>query len=260
MKLPFAPFVLAGVALLSAIIVVAAVPATAPVSQPAPARVPVLLELFTSEGCSSCPPADKVLQALDRQPLAGADLIVLSEHVDYWNYLGWKDPYSSPVFTQREQKYSDQLGESVYTPQLVIDGQVQLVGSDQREILQSIARAVLRPKLSVSVTVEGSGASGGIHVEANSGGRNADLYIAIAADRMQTQVLRGENGGHVLTHVAVAQSLTRIGKWDGTGLSRRDLPFPSRPAGAALPRATRVIAILQDPETGRILGVAQTKI
>jgi len=260
MKLPFAPFVLAGVALLSAIIVVAAVPATAPVSQPAPARVPVLLELFTSEGCSSCPPADKVLQALDRQPLAGADLIVLSEHVDYWNYLGWKDPYSSPVFTQREQKYSDQLGESVYTPQLVIDGQVQLVGSDQREILQSIARAVLRPKLSVSVTVEGSGASGGIHVEANSGGRNADLYIAIAADRMQTQVLRGENGGHVLTHVAVAQSLTRIGKWDGTGLSRRDLPFPSRPAGTALPRATRVIAILQDPETGRILGVAQTKI
>lgn len=221
-------------------------------------RVPVFLELFTSEGCSSCPPADRLLESLDTQPVANVDLIVLSEHVDYWNYLGWSDPYSAPLFSARQQKYSDRLGTSVYTPQMVVDGQIQALGSDRKEVLQAVAQAAKGAKLPMSVQAGSS-----IHVEANSGGANADLYIVLAADHARSQVLRGENGGHVLTHIAVAQSITRIGTWEGSGPTARDVPFPpvsKQHFPAAQPGETRVIAILADPRTGRILGAAQTKL
>jgi hypothetical protein len=114
---------------------------------PAPRR-PILLELFTSEGCSSCPPADRLLETFDRtRPVSGADLIVLSEHVDYWNRLGWTDPYSSPLFTERQQEYVRQLHlDGAYTPQLVIDGQADFVGSDERAIRAGIQRTEHGPK------------------------------------------------------------------------------------------------------------------
>jgi hypothetical protein len=225
------------------------------------ARVPVLLELFTSEGCSSCPPADSLLEALDRQPVADADLIVMSEHVDYWNYLGWSDPNSSPVFSARQQKYAARLGTSVYTPQLVLDGHLQATGSDQQEVTAAIARAVRETKLPVSVRAQRTGSGGTVHVDANSSGKSADLYIAIAADHMSSHVLRGENGGKTLTHVAVAESIIRVGKWDGSGSAGRDVPLTAKQLPAtAQAGETRVIAILQDPQTGRILGVAQARI
>ena len=106
-------------------------------------RRPVLLELFTSEGCSSCPPADRLLETFDRtQPVSGADLIVLSEHVDYWNRLGWTDPFSSALFTQRQQDYVTRFHlDGAYTPQLVIDGQKDVVGSDERAARSAILKA-----------------------------------------------------------------------------------------------------------------------
>jgi hypothetical protein len=224
------------------------------------ARIPVLLELFTSEGCSSCPPADRLLEVLDKQPVADADLIVLSEHVDYWNYLGWSDPYSSPDYSARQKKYADRLGTSVYTPQLVLDGQFQATGSDRQEVTKAIARAVREAKVPVFVHASRTGNGGSIHVGADAFGKSADLYIAIAADHMSSHVLRGENGGKTLTHVAVAQSIIRLGKWEGLGSRAIDIPLTVKQLGETPSGETRIVAILQDPKSGRILGVAQTRL
>ena len=113
--------------------------------------VPVLVELFTSEGCSSCPPADALLAKLDAaQPVAGARVIVLSEHVTYWNSLGWRDPFSSDAMTERQHQYADRFGLSdVYTPQAVVDGAAELVGSDGRAMLQAITKAAATAKVEV---------------------------------------------------------------------------------------------------------------
>jgi hypothetical protein len=114
-------------------------------------RIPVLVELFIAEGCSSCPPADQLLEKLDRQPISGADIIVLSEHVDYWNHIGWKDPYSSHLYSDRQSVYATRFGlDNVYTPQMVVDGATEFDGSNMVLADKALAKAFNMPKIRVA--------------------------------------------------------------------------------------------------------------
>src|SRR5579862_170106 len=170
-------------------------------------RVPVLLELFTSEGCSDCPPADRLLELLDqKQPVAGADLIVLSEHVDYWDRLGWKDPFSSSQYTVRQQDYSDKYHfDGVYTPQLAVDGRFGLVGSDAGAAQAAIRNAMREPKINLRILEavrNGNQVTFTVELPA-AAGQAGVLYVALADNRAESHVSRGENAGHALSHVAV---------------------------------------------------------
>src|SRR6266446_3410198 len=174
-------------------------------------RSPVLVELFTSEGCSSCPPADALLERLDRsQQLSGADLIVLSEHVDYWNDIGWKDPYSSHEYSERQSAYAAQFGlGSIYTPQMVVDGQFEFVGSDERRAKLAIENAtkVMKTPVSISSSLVHE-KTAILHIEtgplpSSITAERASVFLAIADDIDKSYVSRGENAGRTLTHVAV---------------------------------------------------------
>jgi hypothetical protein len=228
------------------------------------ARVPVLMELFTSEGCSSCPPADRLLEILDeKQPVAGADLIVLSEHVDYWDRLGWKDPFSSPQYTARQQDYTNRYNvDGVYTPQLVVDGRYGFVGSDGREASGAIQKAIRERKIPIAISNlsrNGNTVSARIELPAdeNFKGTRGILYVALADNRQESHVARGENGGRTLSHVAVTRVLKQIGPIDFDGASAKEIALPVQQGpGSGL----RLVAFIQDPRSGHVLGVAEQKL
>lgn len=226
--------------------------------QPAGAtRTPVLLELFTSEGCSSCPPADALLSELDRtQPFPNAELIVLSEHVDYWNQLGWKDPYSSAIFSARQNQYAARFGmQDVYTPQIVIDSKWQAVGSDRGEIRRDIKKAAAHPKLPITLEASRNANSGLLQLTLTPPAAlpSADVYLVLAKNRVTSHVAHGENAHRTLSHTAVAYQILKLGSLEpGTQFAKQlsiDLP------GAQ--GQTRAIAYAQDPATGEILALAQ---
>jgi len=222
------------------------------------ARRPILLELFTSEGCSSCPPADRLLEAFDRtQPVSGAELIVLSEHVDYWNRLGWTDPFSSALFTQRQQDYVTQLHlDGAYTPQLVIDGQSDVVGSDERAARSAILKAEMRSKAAIALKARHSGANVEVQLGVSGASRGTDVYVVLADDHAQSHVTRGENSGHILRHVAVVRTLLLAGKTDAQGAFARDLSLPLKDVTIG---AWRVVVFLQDSGSRHVLGAAETR-
>src|ERR1700687_1041794 len=183
-------------------------------------RTPVLVELFTSEGCSSCPPADSLLQKLDQQPIAGEEMIVLSEHVDYWNHIGWKDPYSARFYSDRQGTYARRLGlNDVYTPQMVVDGTSQFTGSDAALANKAFATALTKPKIPVRLSSISLGATNVLlaHLETGAlqesfGLRDADVYVSVALNRAESQVSGGENSGRKLSHTAVVKSIVKVGR------------------------------------------------
>lgn len=217
---------------------------------PAPAGTPVLVELFTSEGCSSCPPADRLLARLASGPaVPGALVVALSLHVDYWNRLGWEDPFSSRAHTERQAAYSARFAGSgrIYTPQMVVDGRTEFVGSDERAARRAISDAAREPKAFVRLVPDGAGAARVTVAGASAG---ADVFLAVVEDGLSSDVTRGENAGKRLPHAAVARDLRAIGSVDTAG--RYDAAVPLPPGQGA----RRAFAFAQERGTGRVLGVA----
>jgi len=235
--------------------------ARAPESSTSPdPRTPVLVELFTSEGCSTCPPADTFLQKLDRQPIARAEMIVLSEHVDYWNHIGWNDPYSSRFYSDRQGIYAKRLGlDSVYTPQMVVDGTSEFVGSDAALADKAFAKALTRSKVAVRLSSASVGAANVLqaHLEtdalpASFGLREADVYIAVAINHAESQVAHGENAGRTLTHTAVVRSIVKVGTLRQGQTFAQDIQMKLDPGTDA--HNLRLVAFVQEPGQGRVVG------
>jgi len=216
--------------------------------------VPVLVELFTSEGCSSCPPADAALIRLLRaQPIAGVRIIALSEHVDYWDDLGWRDPFSSPSFTSRQEAYARRLPSGgVYTPQLVVGGAFHLVGSEESAARSAIEAAATEPRGEVVARVA-PGSEAVLEVEARwHSGIQAEVLVALVQDRAISRVERGENAGRTLEHAAVARVVSRVGAGSGSFSGRVKLP------GAL--EADRAVVFVQERDGGRIHGVTSVEL
>jgi hypothetical protein len=212
----------------------------------AAAQPPTVVELFTSEGCSSCPPADALLAQLAGRP----DLLALSFHVDYWDRLGWKDPFSMAAATARQRDYARLLGTGeVYTPQIVVGGRWQAVGSDQDAVEQAIAAARHAPAvLQVALTPDSGGARIAIGASA---GATAGSIVLIAFDRRHVDAVGGgENGGRTLIHVDVVRGISKIGRFDG------------RPTtiDAPVTRHADRVAVVVEAEDGQILGAAATDL
>jgi hypothetical protein len=230
------------------------------------ARTPVLIELFTSEGCSSCPPADALLERLDRaQPARGAELIVLSEHVDYWNDIGWKDPYSSHEYSERQSAYAGHFGlSSIYTPQMVVDGHFEFVGSDERRAAQAIDNAMKGDKTPVHISSIRLSDDNTIALHLETGplppsiaGHSAEVWIATADDRDESHVSRGENAGRTLRHVAVLRNLVRVGTVTKHTTFSRDVSLHLNNLDL---RNIRLVAIVQEPMAGRVWGVESARL
>src|SRR5947209_6224529 len=201
------------------------------------ARAPVVVELFTSEGCSSCPPADELLKQLsETQPVAGAENIALEQHVDYWNRLGWADPFSAAEFSARQGTYADSFGSTgVYTPQMIIDGQTEFPGSNQTKARAAIANAARTPKATITLAQSGAAKPEGVplsvRVEKFPTAKADDaieVLLAITEAGLRTDVPRGENAGRQLTHAAVVRELSTLGQIGPRAVQ----PFAAQPVVA----------------------------
>ena len=237
------------------------------ISAPRPGQPanPVIVELFTSEGCSDCPPADRLLYSLEQtQPVAGAEIIPLEEHVDYWDSEGWRDPFSSSRFTSRQQNYVYAFNlPSAYTPQVVVDGATQLVGSDSHHLLPAIAQAARAPKAHLQIQQRAGAASGPqslllrISLAPLSGWNakhGADVLLAITEDNLASNVTAGENAGAHMNHLAVVRELRVLGRVDSSGAfsAAPDLSL----AGNWKRENLHIVVFMQDRATRRILGAS----
>ncbi|MBX7219975.1 MAG: DUF1223 domain-containing protein [Blastocatellia bacterium] len=228
------------------------------------APVPVVVELFTSEGCSSCPPADSLLEQLESsQPIANVEILPLAFHVDYWNELGWVDPFASRQFTERQRAYGETMGlRSIYTPQMVVDGKNEFVGGRRSDAFAAIVDASHLAKIRIDLSVPALKQNADLPVSIKlaaptqiPAGRKFDLWLALTESKLHSNVLRGENGGRTLSHTGVVRKLWQVGQVS------IDSSSPSAGFTQTIsispdwnPKNLRLVAFLQEINSGRIVG------
>lgn len=231
-------------------------------------RAPVVVELFTSEGCSSCPPADELLARMDEtQPVEGAEVIALAQHVDYWNHLGWSDPYSSREFSERQGAYSRAFGQDgVYTPQMVVDGRAEFPGGKSGTAFKEIEQAAREPKAEVSLTRADAQANADAPVRLSlrvdklpklSDGDSAEVMLAITEGGLSSDVSSGENTGRKLKHAGVVRRLTKLGEFSAGKFSAdTDVTFEKGWRRENL----RAVVFLQERASRRVVGASSMKL
>ena len=224
-------------------------------------RVPVLVELFTSEGCSDCPPADELLAQLDsRQFVLDADAVVLSEHVTYWNHDGWRDPFSLDDVDDRQRSYVYRFGlKDSYTPEAVIDGSVQMVGNNMNAVTTAIEQAAKSPKQQITIENAHWEKGGALFSVRGADSSGDHLIAALAADSEERKVSAGENAGHTLHHVAVLRVMKDLGPKATDG-------HPLHLGGGGLndkdesQGPVRLVVFLVDHKSGHVVAIAEQKL
>ncbi|HYL92611.1 MAG TPA: DUF1223 domain-containing protein [Alphaproteobacteria bacterium] len=218
------------------------------------ARKAVVVELFTSEGCSSCPPADRLLASLEQERSTnGAEIIPLGFHVDYWDFQGWRDRFDSPAYTSRQEQYAERFHiQGPYTPQMVIDGEEEFVGSSSSHARSAIASAAASPQLAEIEISAPKPDSLAVKVTA-PGPSTAQVLFAITEDNLESKVAAGENGGHVLRHAAVVRDLRVLGRLDRGSLQ---VSVPLKLDASWKKQDLRYVVFVQDGTLGKIGGAA----
>jgi hypothetical protein len=244
-------------------------PQGAPGQNVNPHAVPVIVELFTSEGCSSCPPADALLAKLEsQQPIANTQVIALEEHVDYWNNGGWMDPFSGREWTIRQEEYAGVLkNQNPYTPQIVVDGHTEFVGNREDAAREAIEKAAAQPKTHVVLSLSSSGKSGTAeatvsvdHLSAAKHGDKPEIWLAITEAGLHSAVSAGENAGNDLHHASVARAFYKFGSinpnkeasFTGTSTVRLNSSWKRQ--------NLRIVAFVQDQKSRQILGAATASV
>lgn len=233
-----------------------------PMAAPAAVKTVVIAELFTSEGCSSCPSADDLLRRLiATQPVNGVEIVALGSHVDYWDRLGWRDPFSSPLFSERQSAYDAAVFRSnrIYTPQLVVDGSLEVLGSDDAGVRRTVLKAAAQPKATVTVVaVRESDGRARVDVTVAMPAelqrhRHADIVVAVTEDGLVSRVNRGENGGRTLSHSAVVRSMETAGHLKADEQST-SATLTLTLASGWTPANLRIVGFVQEQASRRILG------
>jgi hypothetical protein len=227
-----------------------------------PEPTPVLVELYTSEGCNSCPPADELLRKLDCMATpTGQTIVALSEHVTYWNQLGWVDPFSNDAFTQRQNTYGENFNmDEIYTPMVVVNGSQAVLGSDRAAVLAAVSFQAL--PLPVSIQVISARASGGnLFVAYMLSGKlpagGGEVYAALVDDLDTMQVAHGENAGRTLSHVSVVRSFGKAAMLKAGEQSILTLALPAAPANAP---GQHLVVFVQVAGQGRVIGMVRQAV
>lgn len=238
---------------IAAVVLMSSRPAPAPTTAP-PTAVPVVVELFTSEGCSSCPSADAALRELETaQSVPGVEVIALGQHVDYWNRLGWKDPFSSVQFTERQRWYASGFSGGNYTPQAVVNGRYEFVGSQKKTLAETVAKAAQAPHATVTLTRT---AAGTLRVQVSNlpaGTQAARVALALAETGLSSHVGRGENSGRLLRHASVVRSLRTLGTVKPDGTFATSAPLNLSPSWKT--ENLRAVVLVQETGSHHVVGV-----